>query len=148
MRSRIVQIVDDVLLPKSLSTTARATGLVIILSNLGENANAYKWVEKFLQERSESQKLLASYLESRDKAREFEAGTGGFIEENAKSEETFEKLINQYAPICNLEASKKAELISKIHNHKDKHIFKVSERSERAYEQPLPRLTPRTAFVL
>ena len=107
MRSRIVQIVDDVLLPKSLSTTARAAGLVIILSNLSEGSNAYKWVEKFLGERAESQKLLASYLESREKARQFDANSAGFLTENAKSEEIFEKLVNNFAPICNLEASKK-----------------------------------------
>tara|TARA_B110000971_G_C19560821_1_gene298664 strand:+ start:186 stop:521 length:336 start_codon:yes stop_codon:yes gene_type:complete len=42
MRSRIVQIVDDVLLPKSLSTTARATGLVVIVAAIGQDSNAYK----------------------------------------------------------------------------------------------------------
>ena len=125
MRSRVVQIVDDVLLPKSLSTTARATGLVIILSNLTVGSNGYKWVEKFLQERSDSQKMLASYLDSRDKAREFEAGSSGFLTENANSEEILEKLVNQFAPMANVEAGKKQELLTKIHNHKDKHIFKL-----------------------
>lgn len=55
MRSRIIQIVDDVLLPKSLSATARTAGIAMIISCISTDSNAFKWLSKFLSERAESQ---------------------------------------------------------------------------------------------
>jgi hypothetical protein len=84
MRSRVIQIVDDVLLPKSLSTTARAAGVSMIVSMIDDtDSNAYKWLGAFLGERAKAQKQLKLYLDTREFSRTHQAGTTEYLKANA-----------------------------------------------------------------
>lgn len=99
-RSRVVQVVDEVLLGselsskshKRLTTTARAVGLVLILDSLvdsgdeddrrhhesgwfREGSNAFKYVQHLFGQRSALQASLRQYLDARAAARELEPGT-------------------------------------------------------------------------
>lgn len=90
MRSRVMQIMDDILLGSDLSSskkmtaTARSVGLAMIVDSLrdGENllledgqSNAFKYLQKLLIQRASLQKTLSSYIDARASIREFEAGT-------------------------------------------------------------------------
>jgi len=128
MRSRVIQIVDDVLLPKSLSTTARACGISFIVSMLNDsdNENAKKWLSALLNERAKAQAQLNLYLETRERSRASKAGSDTYVILNAEAEGHLEKLVNEFVPFTIAgvnEAAKKSEIVQKIHNHKDNHIF-------------------------
>jgi hypothetical protein len=122
MRSRVIQIVDDVLLPKSLSTTARTAGVAMIISNFEKDANAVRWLSKFLAERAEAQAALTSYLDARDLSRTFKAGSVEFLTHNVEAEEKLDALVTKYVPLNDV---KKDEILHRIHEHKDKTIFKL-----------------------
>ena len=122
MRSRVIQIVDDVLLPKSLSTTARTAGVAMIISNFEKDANAVRWLSKFLVERAEAQAALTSYLDARDLSRTFKAGSVEFLTHNVEAEEKLDTLVSKYVP---LNDAKRDEILHRIHEHKDKTIFKL-----------------------
>jgi hypothetical protein len=97
MRSRVVQIVDDILLgpftsedannSSRLTSTSRAVGLVMILHSFKfsdvvgeksiEESNAYKWLCTLLVQRAKLQQAVLSYIETRNKARE--AVRGEFV---------------------------------------------------------------------
>jgi hypothetical protein len=92
MRSRVIQIVDDLLLgselsksrAKSLTPHARAVGHAIIVDSLrqdggdvwGENdrSNAFKWMLGFFQQRAHIQKALSSYIDARANLRDCDPG--------------------------------------------------------------------------
>jgi hypothetical protein len=129
MRSRIIQIVDDVLLPKSLSTTARATGISMVVSMLDDmNSNAMKWFSVFLQDRARAQAQLNLYLDTREESRKHKVNSSEYVTLNAEAENHLELLVNEFAPLViagGNEDKKKSDIMSKIHNHKDNHIFKL-----------------------
>lgn len=94
MRSRVVQIVDEILLgselsstkSKRLSPTARAVGLTAILDSFtdeGENllvaktgkSRAFKCLRLLFERRAQLQKAVVRYLEARAKVREHQPGT-------------------------------------------------------------------------
>jgi hypothetical protein len=105
-RSRVVQVVDEVLLGSELSSkshkrltaTARAAGLVLILDSLvdsddddndndslrrdagwfHEGATAFKYVQHLFGQRSALQAALKQYLDARAASRELEPGTSCF----------------------------------------------------------------------
>lgn len=79
MRNRIFQIVDDVLLDASLTTTSRAVGLAIILHSLKEKENAFKWMCALLSQRSQLQRALGLYLDARLKAKDCKSGTTEYL---------------------------------------------------------------------
>ncbi|GMH91678.1 hypothetical protein TrVE_jg10794 [Triparma verrucosa] len=124
MRSRVIQIVDDVLLPKSLSSTARTAGLAMIINSIKDNDNALKWLSKFLSERAEAQSALAAYLEARETSRGFSTGSAEYLTANVDAEEKLDLLVNKYVP---LDDPKKSDILNKIHTHKDKTLFKIME---------------------
>ena len=125
MRSRVLQIVDDVLLPKSLSSTARTAGLAMIMYSIKDNENALKWFAKCLSERSEAQAAVTAYLSAREASRQFSAGSAEFLAANADAEEMLNVIVNKYVPFND---AKKADYLSKIHSHKDKNLFKIMAR--------------------
>ncbi|GMI46174.1 hypothetical protein TrCOL_g10706, partial [Triparma columacea] len=122
MRSHVIQIVDDVLLPKSLSTTARTAGVAMIISNFEKDANAVRWLSKFLAECAEAQAALTSYLDARDLSRTFKAGSVEFLTHNVEAEEKLDALVTKCVPLNDV---KKDEILHRIHEHKDKTIFKL-----------------------
>ena len=122
MRSRIIQIVDDVLLPKSLSSTARTAGVAMIISSFEKDAHALRWLSKFMCERAEAQAALTSYLDAREHSRTLKAGSVEFLTANVTAEEKLDTLVNKYVP---LNDAKRDEIIHRIHDHKDKTIFKL-----------------------
>jgi hypothetical protein len=93
MRSRVIQIVDDMLLGSELSSnsskkmtpTARAVGLAMIVDSLrkgGENlltedgsSNALKFLHQLLKQRANLQKTVSAYIDARAKIRECQSGT-------------------------------------------------------------------------
>jgi hypothetical protein len=94
MRSRAIQIMDDMLLGSDLPTTstskkmtptAKAVGLAMIIDSLrkgGENlltedgsSNAMKYLNQLLKQRASLQKTLSAYIDARAKIRECESGT-------------------------------------------------------------------------
>lgn len=100
-RSRVVQVVDEVLLGSELSSkthkrltpTARAVGLVLILDSLvdadddedlrhdgwfHEGSSAFKYVQHLFGRRSSLQEALRQYLDARAALRELEPGTIAF----------------------------------------------------------------------
>jgi len=81
-----------------------------------------QFLGQFLGQRASSQKLLGEYLAAREKSREFDAGSESYLTTNAAALEMLENLVAKYAPM-----QANGENIAKIHNHKDKHIFKVSK---------------------
>ncbi|GMH77710.1 hypothetical protein TrLO_g15830, partial [Triparma laevis f. longispina] len=122
MRSRVIQIVDDVLLPKSLSSTARTAGLAMIMNSIKDDDNAVKWLSKFLSERAEAQGALSAYLEAREASRGFSTGSAEYLTANVDAEEKLDLLVNKYVP---LDDAKKSDILSKIHTHKDKTLFSL-----------------------
>jgi len=90
MRSRVVHIVDEILLgtstksDKNMSATARAVGLAMILDSLredGENvfgdggsSNAFKFLQQLLGQRASLQKMVCSYIDARARVRQCEPG--------------------------------------------------------------------------
>jgi hypothetical protein len=90
MRSRVIQIVDEMLLgpypsegetnSSSLTATSRAIGLVMILHSFLssekievksiEESNAYKWLCSLQIQRAKLQQAVCVYIETRSKARE------------------------------------------------------------------------------
>lgn len=97
MRSRIFQIVDDVLLGTSkkdsgstLTPTARAVGLALIVASVKQKENAYKWMFSLFTQRSRLQKALGGYLDARSKAKDCESGSA---EAFAADSEAMEKLV-------------------------------------------------------
>jgi hypothetical protein len=93
MRSRVIQIVDDMLLGSELSSnsskkmtpTARAVALAMIVDSLrkgGENlltengsSNALKFLNQLLKQRASLQKTVSAYIDARANIRECESGT-------------------------------------------------------------------------
>lgn len=94
MRSRAIQIMDDMLLgsdlpstssSKKMTPTAKAVGLAMIIDSLrkgGENlltedgsSNALKYLNQLLKQRASLQKTLSAYIDARAKIRECESGT-------------------------------------------------------------------------
>jgi hypothetical protein len=94
MRSRAIQIMDDMLLgsdlpstssSKKMTPTAKAVGLAMIIDSLrkgGENlltedgsSNALKYLHQLLKQRASLQKTLSAYIDARAKIRECESGT-------------------------------------------------------------------------
>ena len=93
MRSRVIQIMDDILLGSDLSSsssskkmtaTARAVGLAMIVDSLreGENllteegtSNGFRFLKQLLKQRATLQKTLSSYIDARAKIRECQTGT-------------------------------------------------------------------------
>jgi hypothetical protein len=94
MRSRAIQIMDDMLLgsdlpstssSKKMTPTAKAVGLAMIIDSLrnGEenlltedgSSNAMKFLNQLLKQRASLQKTLSAYIDARAKIRECESGT-------------------------------------------------------------------------
>jgi hypothetical protein len=94
MRSRAIQIMDDMLLgsdlpstssSKKMTPTAKAVGLAMIIDSLrkgGDNlltedgsSNALKFLNQLLKQRASLQKTLSAYIDARAKIRECVSGT-------------------------------------------------------------------------
>jgi hypothetical protein len=90
MRSRVVQLVDEVLLgsTKKMTPTAQALAWTVLIDSLmndgilgllpsGENttySNSFKFMQQLFQERASLQKSLSRYIDLRVEARHCEAG--------------------------------------------------------------------------
>uniref|UniRef100_A0A7S2JSU1 Sister chromatid cohesion protein n=1 Tax=Leptocylindrus danicus TaxID=163516 RepID=A0A7S2JSU1_9STRA len=111
MRSRVIQIIDDVLVPKSMSVLARSVGLAIVLRGMEGSG---RWMEAKLSERASLQAKLAEYVEKRPSKRETP-------EEIAKFKLAFAVLqeIPRFAPAA------PSQTLQKLHQHKDKHVFRL-----------------------
>lgn len=88
MRSRVVQIVDELLLGsgKKMTPTAQAIGWTAMLDsvveggagslllNTGGHSNAFKFLQQMLGQRAALQKTVSRYIDARTEIREYEAG--------------------------------------------------------------------------
>lgn len=88
MRSRVVQIVDELLLgpSKKLTPTAQAIGLTSLLDSMaeggansllltsGNRSNAFKFLQQLLGQRATLQKTVSRYIDARAEMRACEAG--------------------------------------------------------------------------
>ena len=136
LRSRIFQIVDDIMLGTvkkdgaMLSPTSRAVGLASIFQSLQSKDSANKWMSALFSHRSNLQRSLASYLEARSKARECESGSAEAFTADADAMEKLEKFATLCAPPLSTgkNSSEEADLenvLRKLHAAKDKHIFRI-----------------------
>ena len=138
MRSRIFQIVDDVLLGttkakdsgsgSTLTPTSRALGLALIVDTVKDKENAYKWMCTLFTQRSRLQKALGAYLDARSKAKECKSGSAEAFAADNEAKEKLQTVASLSAPVAEGKSPGSADLesiLKKVHNTKDKHIFRI-----------------------
>lgn len=138
MRSRIYQIVDDTLLGtakregSTLTPTARACGLAMILQSLKSNDNSMKWCAFLMSQRASLQRALGSYLDARTKVKECESGSPERYEADSDAMERLEIVAKHSAPVAPVKSPGKEKdandlgaILKKVHGAKDKHIFRI-----------------------
>jgi len=136
LRSRIFQIVDDIMLGTvkkegaMLSPTSRAVGLAMILQTLQTKESANKWMCTLFSHRSNLQRSLAAYLAARSKAKECESGSAEAFTADADAMEKLEKMATLCAPPAaagksTSEVGDLETVLRKLHAAKDKHIFRI-----------------------
>ncbi len=156
MRSRIFQIVDDVLLGtakkdagSTLSATSRAVGLAVIVNFVKEKENAYKWMCALFTQRSCLQKALGAYLDARSKARECEGGSPEAFAADSDALERLELVASLSAPLSetgsksssgSASAAELESILKKFHTAKDKHIFRILSTIASPVHSPSARL--------
>ena len=146
MRSRVFQLVDDVLLgackgkPESGSTltpTSRAIGLALIVASVKEKGDAYLWMQTLFLQRSRLQRALGSYLDARARAKEHPAGSAEAYATDSEAMEKLEAVASLSPPVQDAASSPSSSsgkspgpgslevILKKIHSAKDKHIFRI-----------------------
>lgn len=135
LRSRIFQIVDDIMLgtikkeKAMLSPTSRAVGLAMILQTLQTKESANKWMCTLFSHRSNLQRSLAAYLNARAKAKECESGSAEAFTADADAMEKLEKMAALCAPPSapgkSSEVGDLETVLRKLHAAKDNHIFRI-----------------------
>ena len=133
MRNRLYQIVDDILLGSSKSTslsqTSRAVGLSMILHSLKNKENAKKWMCTLFAQRANLQRALGSYLDARLKAKNCEADSAEAFTADADAMEKLEVIASYTALIGDsgspLDQEARHAVLKKFHAAKDKHIFRI-----------------------
>ncbi|KAL9188826.1 hypothetical protein ACHAXT_007204 [Thalassiosira profunda] len=136
MRSRIFQLVDDVLLGtakgggNALTPTARAVGLAMIVAGVREKDNAYRWMQSLFVQRARLQRALGGYLDARAKARECPAGSPAAFAAESEATEKLEAVAALTAPVegngrSSPDKADAAAVLGKVHKAKDKHIFRI-----------------------
>lgn len=131
MRSRVVAIVDEVMLgsslsgktSKNLSSTARAVGLAIILSNLDHGAPE-KFLRQLLQDRAALQRSLAQYLESRAVVRRYRAKKKEeetIMEADSKAFALLEQVASLTAPPK--KGASLPKILEDLHSARDNWVF-------------------------
>ena len=135
MHTRVIQVLDDVLLGSELSgssrkmtNTARAVGLAKILDTMDEDGDSYKFMGKWMEDRAKLQSYLSQYLDARVELRNFEDFESiEFMSANAKAEDLLEAVASLTAPTTGskTEDGERSSLMQKIHTAKDKHIFRI-----------------------
>ncbi|KAL7541882.1 hypothetical protein ACHAXR_011327 [Thalassiosira sp. AJA248-18] len=153
MRSRIFQIVDDVLLGttknkdaasgSTLSPTSRAVGLALIVDSVKEKDNAYKWMCTLFSQRSRLQKALGAYLDARSKAKECDSGTAEAFAATSDAKAKLELVASLSAPVAESKSPGSPDLeaiLKKVHGAKDKHIFRILSTIANATHSPSARV--------
>jgi sister-chromatid-cohesion protein PDS5 len=150
LRSRIFQIVDDIMLGTvkkegaMLSPTSRAVGLAMIMQSLQTKESANKWMCTLFSHRSNLQRSLGAYLDARSKAKECESGSAEAFTADAEAMEKLEKMAALCAPppaagkpteVADLET-----VLRKFHAAKDKHIFRILSTIATPTHSPSARL--------
>jgi hypothetical protein len=137
MRSRVVQVVDELLLgselPKSTkkwTPTARAVGLAMILDAIPPHSNADSWMNNLLAQRAKLQRSLFQYLDARALVKEQPVGSEEALTANAKAEDLLEVVAHLTAPppgtnIISIGQGERNPVLAKFHAAKDKHIFRI-----------------------
>jgi hypothetical protein len=150
LRSRIFQIVDDIMLGTMkkegamLSPTSRAVGLAMILQSLQTKESANKWMCTLFSHRSNLQRSLGAYLDARSKAKECESGSAEAFTADAEAMEKLEKMAALCAPPPALgkptEVGDLETVLRKFHAAKDKHIFRILSTIATPTHSPSARL--------
>jgi sister-chromatid-cohesion protein PDS5 len=112
MRSRVLQLLDDVLLPKLGSTAVRAAGLLFIWQGLDEPAKA--GLNRILKDRQTRQKAVQRYLSVRK------------LQQASRNDESLRQQLDQsFADILNLVpvSDRKANPLQRLHSINDKRVF-------------------------
>ena len=139
MRSRVIQVWDDVLLgselssKKKLSPTARAVGLVLLIASLrppgahplldsSNTSAAYHYLENMMQTRSTLQQTVSQYIDARAKVRDLPSGTEEALVADARAVELLESISTMTAPQVGKSA---ADVLELFHGARDKHIFRI-----------------------
>ncbi|GKY98371.1 hypothetical protein MPSEU_000794700 [Mayamaea pseudoterrestris] len=140
MRSRVVQVLDEVLLGsdtsstsyKHLSVTARAVGFTMILNTISEGdflmhyneatqTNAFKYMRQLFGQRAALQKSLFKYLEARMAMKDLEHGSEDFYTAQANTLDLLEKVATLAPPAP---GNDQAKVLEDFHKARDKHIFR------------------------
>jgi hypothetical protein len=142
LRTRVFQIVDDVLLTSSsnswsLSLTGQAMGLAMILHSLNDNEEAKKWMANLFEQRANLQRALCSYLDARLRAKNCKPGSA---EARAADAKAMEKLM-MVASLTPTASISKAGLVwlKKFHAAKDDTIFDILSTIASSVHSPSAR---------
>ena len=151
LRSRIFQIVDDIMLGTvkkegaMLTPTSRAVGLAMMLQSMQTKESANKWMCTLFSHRSNLQRSLGAYLDARSKAKECESGSAEAFTADADAMEKLEKMASLCTPppAVGKPSSEVGDLetvLRKFHAAKDKHIFRILSTIATPTHSPSARL--------
>ncbi|KAL3919135.1 MAG: hypothetical protein SGILL_003907, partial [Bacillariaceae sp.] len=129
MRSRVVMLVDELLLGKHLTSTARATGLALVVDGVRNQSDlALHWMGVLLDERAKLQTTLKAYLDARADIRNHVAGSEGYLAADSKAMDLLEKVARMTAPPSGSfppVPGERNDVLEKFHTIKDKHVFRI-----------------------
>eukprot|EP00980_Cylindrotheca_fusiformis_P007770 scaffold1650_cov135-Cylindrotheca_fusiformis.AAC.5 len=136
MHSRVVQVVDELLLgselphsSKRLTATARAVGLAVLIHSLKEDsANSYSWMCDLLRQRSRLQKALKKYMESRSQIGNQAPGSEEAFTADAMTLDLLESVASLTAPPAistSLNPGERNPVLTSFHKMKDETVFRL-----------------------
>jgi len=137
MRSRVVQLMDELLLGSSsphpdnhrhLTSTARATGLAVVVDAVrNQSPSAWNGMMILQSLRAKLQKTLRAYLDAKADIRNHETGSEEHFVADAKAKDLLEKVSTMIPPLSGAPPvnGKLHVVLEKFHSMKDKHIFRI-----------------------
>ena len=133
MRSRVIKIIDEILLGsdlpssnKTMSPTARATALAIILNGMADNdtleeSDGFKYMMHLFSHRAMLQASLSAYIDARNETRKCEAGS----EESLSKDANAMQMLRRVAYLCPPSPSKADGVLEAVHGIRDQHVFRI-----------------------
>ncbi len=137
MHSRVVQLVDELLLGSSsphpenrrqLTSTGRATGLAVVVDAVRNQSNvAWLWMGQLQSIRAKLQKTVKAYLDARKEIRNFETGTEAYFAADAKAFDLLERVATMIPQPSgpSVAPEERHPVLEKFHSIKDKHVFRL-----------------------
>ncbi|KAI9979970.1 hypothetical protein PInf_027061 [Phytophthora infestans] len=118
LKLRVVQLLDDFLLPKALSEATRANGLLFLFHSL--DATSREALRRVLSERAKCQQVCRTFVEFKVTSRHKGRASGG---DEAALEQAKQQLCDGLAPLFS-DVSKLDKLVEQLSTWKDHSAFK------------------------